>query len=84
MIENTILCVKWGTKYDQYVEKLKSQLEKKFSLPFNFYCLTDTPKKEYDLQLPTFWDKFYRPNQFWAYRKLYPFNEDLFPTMKGN
>ena len=83
MIENTILCVKWGTKYDDYVEKLKSQIEKNCSVPFNFYCITDNPTKEYDILCPNFWDKYYRPKQFWAYRKLYIFNEDLFP-IKGN
>jgi hypothetical protein len=83
MIENTILCVKWGTKYDDYVEKLKSQIEKNCSVPFNFYCITDNPTKEYDILCPNFWDKYYTPKQFWAYRKLYIFNEDLFP-IKGN
>ena len=84
MIENTILCVKWGTKYDDYVEKLKSQIEKNCSVPFNFYCITDNPTKEYDILCPNFWDKYYRPKQFWAYRKLYIFNEDLFPEIQGN
>ena len=84
MIENTILCVKWGTKYDDYVEKLKSQIEKNCSVPFNFYCITDNPTKEYDILCPNFWDKYYRPKQFWAYRKLYIFNEDLFPKIKGS
>jgi hypothetical protein len=84
MIENTIICVKWGTKYNDYVEKLKLQIEKNCSVPFNFYCLTDNPRHDYDIPLPTFWDKFYKPNQFWAYRKLYVFNEELFPTIKGN
>ena len=84
MIENTILCVKWGTKYDDYVEKLKSQIEKNCSVPFNFYCITDNPTKEYDILFPNFWDKYYRPKQFWAYRKLYIFNEDLFPEIQGN
>lgn len=83
MSENTILCVKWGTKYDDYVEKLKSQIEKNCSVDFNFYCITENPKKDYDILCPDFWDKYYRPRQFWAYRKLYPFNEDLFPTIKG-
>jgi len=83
MSENTILCVKWGTKYDDYVDKLKSQIEKNCSVDFNFYCITENPKKDYDILCPDFWDKYYRPRQFWAYRKLYPFNEDLFPNIKG-
>lgn len=86
MIENTILCVRWGDKYDQtYVEKLKKQCEDNCSVPFNFYCLTDDPQTEYDLQLPRHWDKYYIPskNTFWAYRKCYMFNEELFPKMEG-
>ena len=76
-----ILCVKWGDKYDDYVEKLKLQVEKHCSYEFKFYCLTDKPERDYDLQLPTHWDECYIPekNTFWAYRKCYMFNEDLFP-----
>lgn len=79
-----ILCVKWGNKYDGYEEKLKEQLEKYCSFDFNFYCLTDNPTKEYHIQLPTFWDEYYVPKMFWAYRKFYMFNEDLFPDIKGD
>ena len=51
MIENTILCVKWGDKYDSsFIEKLREQIKKNCSIPFNFYCLTDKPEKEYDIQ----------------------------------
>ena len=79
-----ILCVKWGDKYSsEYVEKLKQQIEKHCSYDFNFYCLTDKPEKEYDLRLPQLWDKYFIPNQFWAYRKLYMFNESLFFNMQG-
>ena len=76
-----ILCVKWGDKYDAYVEKLKEQVENNCSYDFNFYCLTDNPQKEYDIPLPTHWDKYFIPekNAFWAYRKFYMFNENLFP-----
>ena len=39
-MDNTILCVKWGDKYDDsYVEKLKKQCEDNCSVPFNFYCM---------------------------------------------
>ena len=79
-----ILCVKWGNKYDGYEEKLKEQLEKYCSFDFNFYCLTDNPTKEYHVQLPNFWDEYYVPKMFWAYRKFYMFNEDLFPDIKGD
>tara|TARA_B100000902_G_C27230645_1_gene874613 strand:- start:525 stop:1256 length:732 start_codon:yes stop_codon:yes gene_type:complete len=81
-----ILCVKWGDKYDAYVDKLKEQVENNCSYDFNFYCLTDNPQKEYDIPLPTRWDKHFIPNKnhFWAYRKCYMFNENLFPQIKGN
>lgn len=73
--ENTILCVKWGNKYgNEYVEKLKDQVEKNCSVSFNFYCLTDNPTQSYDVQLPTTWDAYENGN-FWAYRKIYMFNE---------
>ena len=59
-MNNTILCVKWGDKYDRtYVEKLKNQCDNNCSLPFNFYCLTDNPTELYDIQLPTSWDRYY-------------------------
>ena len=87
MIENTILCVKWGDKYSrEYVEKLKQQCEDNCSVPFNFYCLTDKKEKDYDISLPLTWDEYeglhsrYRnsqaPSNMWAYRKLYMFKLD--------
>ena len=81
-----ILCVKWGDKYDSYVDKLKQQVENNCSYDFNFYCLTDNPQKEYDILLPTRWDKYFNSNRnsFWAYRKCYMFNESLFPEIHGN
>ena len=34
-MQNTILCVKWGDKYgNEYVEKLKEQVENNCSVPF--------------------------------------------------
>ena len=81
-----ILCVKWGDKYDSYVGKLKEQIEKHCSYDFNFYCLTDNPQNDYDIPLPTHWDKHYNSerNFFWAYRKCYMFNESLFPNIQGD
>ena len=79
---NTILCVRWGDKYDHtYVEKLKEQCEAKCSVPFNFYCLTDNPTQPYDVQLPTHWDSYYHEDRkfFWAYRKYYAFKLDVEP-----
>ena len=82
-MQNTILCVKWGDKYgNEYVEKLKEQVENNCSVPFNFYCLTDKPTQSYDIQLPTIWDA-YENGKFWAYRKLYMFNE-IVADIKGD
>ena len=77
-MQNTILCVKWGDKYgNEYVEKLKEQVENNCSVKnFNFYCLTDKPTQSYDIQLPTTWDA-YENGKFWAYRKLYMFDERI-------
>jgi hypothetical protein len=81
-----ILCVKWGNKYDSYVEKLKNQIDNNCTCEYKFYCLTDNPKHPYDIKLPTLWDEHYNPekNHFWAYRKLYMFNEELFPELDGD
>jgi len=81
-----ILCVKWGDKYNSYVDKLYEQIKNNCSYDFNFYCLTDNLQNQYDIHLPSFWDKHYIPekNHFWAYRKLYMFNEDLFPQISGD
>jgi len=82
-----ILCVKWGEKYNNdYVEKLKKQIEDNCNYNYNFYCLTDNPQTEYDIKLPTTWDRYYdsETKHFWAYRKCYIFNEDLFPDIKGD
>ena len=56
MIENTIICVSWGDKYDRsYVKALKEQCEEKCSVPFNFYCITDKTKlgSKHDIIMPT-------------------------------
>ena len=73
-----VVCVRWGDKYNEYTEKLKEQVEKNCSVPFNFYCLTDRPTTKDDIQLPTHWDSYYIKDRFWEHRKLYIFNEDLF------
>ena len=90
-MDNTILCVKWGDKYDDsYVEKLKKQCEDNCSVPFNFYCITDKVKEPYDVHLPTYWDKYYLKDRdfLWAYRKYYVFSlgddPKIFPKIKGN
>jgi hypothetical protein len=81
MIENTIICVSWGDKYDrEYVKKLKEQCEAHCSVPFNFYCITDKPKlgSKHDITMPLYWDKHFlsEKNFFWAYRKYYAFSID--------
>ena len=76
---NNIFCIKWGDKYDDsYVEKLKKQCEKNCSVDFNFYCFTDNPKQDYDIQLPTYLDSNYDEGRgfFWAWRKCYMFSDD--------
>ena len=76
---NNIFCIKWGDKYDDsYVEKLKKQCEKNCSVDFNFYCFTDNPIRDYDIQLPTYLDKYYEQDKgfFWAWRKCYMFSDD--------
>ena len=94
MNNNTILCVKWGDKYGrEYVEKLKQQCEDNCSIPFNFYCLTDKKEKDYDVLLPSAWDKYeglhsrfrnkQAPSNMWAYRKLYMFQLDHFTSTGG-
>ena len=74
-----IICVSWGNKYTDYIPKLKKQIQNNCSVDYNFHVLDD-------LVLPTHWDKHFIPdkNFFWAYRKFYMFNEDLFPFMKGD
>ncbi len=90
-MDNTILCVKWGDKYDSsYVEKLKKQCEDNCSVPFNFYCLTDNVTQPYDVHMPTYWDKHYLEDRgfFWAYRKYYTFSladdPQVLPKIQGN
>ena len=52
-MDNTVLCVRWGDKYDDtYVKKLKELLDRHLTAPFNFYCLTDNPKEKYDIPVP--------------------------------
>ena len=74
-----IICVSWGNKYTDYIPKLKKQIQNNCSVDYNFHVLDDHV-------LPTHWDKHFIPdkNFFWAYRKFYMFNEDLFPFMKGD
>ena len=77
-MQNTIVCIKWGNKYDDsYVEKLKEQCENNCSVPFDFYCLTDNPTKDYHVKLPIYLDDHYDEERgfFWAWRKIYMFSE---------
>lgn len=74
-----IICVSWGNKYTDYIPKLKKQIKNNCTVDYDFHVLTDK-------ELPTHWDNYFIPekNFFWAYRKLYMFNEDLFPQFKGD
>lgn len=63
MTENTIICIKWGDKYDwSYVYNLKDQCEKNCSVPFNFYCITDDLLEIPDEGEEQFVFKFDNPN----------------------
>lgn len=82
-----ILCVKWGDKYDDYVDKLQEQIARNMSSEYKFWCLIDgKPTKPYELRLPKLWDNLYDPkrNKFWAYRKCHMFNEKMFPQIEGD
>ena len=75
-MQNNILCMNWGDKYDvSYVEKLKQQCEENCSVPFNFWCLTDKPEKDWHLSIPTSLDRYYDKERdfFCAYRKCHMF-----------
>ena len=40
----TVVCVKWGTKYDaRYVNRLYRGAKRHLSTPFDFVCITDDP-----------------------------------------
>lgn len=74
-----ILCVSWGNKYKEYIPKLEKQIRDNCTVDYNFHVLDDSV-------LPKHWDPYFVPekNFFWAYRKFYMFNEDLFPHIKGD
>jgi len=39
-----VVCVKWGTKYGpEWVNRLKTMVDRNLSLPYKFYCYTDDP-----------------------------------------
>ena len=47
-----VYCVKWGTKYDRgFVERLKTSIEKHFTIKHKFNCFTDKPEKDYDIPI---------------------------------
>ena len=44
-MSNHVVCVKWGNKYiSQYVNVLKSMINRHTTLPFQFHCFTEDPK----------------------------------------
>ena len=65
----TIVCMKWGDKYDGYESKLydtvKDQCDK-------FICVTDKPINDYDIILPN----DYEGHDCFTVEKLLLFNED--------
>jgi len=45
MMENNILCIKWGTKYGpEYVNNLYAMVERNITIPHKFICITDDPE----------------------------------------
>ena len=47
-----VYCVKVGTKYDRsFVEKLKTSIEKHFTIPYKFHCFTDKVEEDYDIPI---------------------------------
>ena len=48
----SVYCVNWGTKYPrEFTAKLKESVEKHLTVPHKFYCYTDNPVEEYDVQV---------------------------------
>lgn len=42
MSENTVVCMKWGTKYGaDYVNRLYNMCARNLTIPFKFVCYTD-------------------------------------------
>lgn len=42
----SVLCVKFGNKYgDEYVEKLRNMVSRHLTVPYEFFCLTDSKHK---------------------------------------
>ena len=65
----TIVCMKWGDKYDGYESKLYDTLRYQCD---KFVCVTDKPINDYDIILP----KDYEGHDCFTVEKLLLFNED--------
>ncbi len=85
-----VLCMKWGTKYDEsYVNKLYRMVKRHLTLPFRFVCLTDNPKgieegieifpipdiKTFSIERKNFFSK---PIRDGAWKKLLTFSSPLY------
>lgn len=74
-----IVCVKYGTKYtNEDVTRLYKMVEKNLSLPFSFYCLSDTDipdiqtiPLDMSLDLETYWWKMCLFNLDWNTPTVY-------------
>jgi len=71
----TVLCVKFGTKYDKiYVEKLRNMIARHLTVPYEFVCLTD------DRHLIEGVRSIIKPNQNYAkgwWHKVHMFDPSL-------
>ena len=48
----SVYCVNWGTKYPrEFTTKLKESLETYLTVPHKFYCYTDNPQENYDVEV---------------------------------
>lgn len=66
----TILCLKWGDKYNGYEQKLYDTVKDQCD---RFYCVTDNPTNEYDIKLPSVWPT----HDCFTVEKAYLWKEDL-------
>mgnify|MGYP006097303351 FL=1 len=74
-----VVCVKYGTKYtDEDVTRLYRMVERNLSLPFSFYCLSDTNipgiqtiPLDMSLDLETYWWKMCLFNLNWNCPTIY-------------
>ena len=79
--QNNVICLYWGTKYPKkYVNILYNMVKRNLSLPFNFYCLTDSLELNVDSNIKKI--AIPKPQlQHW-WNKMHIYNPEL--GIKGN